>query len=307
MKKITLNTLYFIFSILYLSLSSCNNDTNTNSSNGENEKQNRQISTQRNNLNISILLDLSDRIKINLHSAPGMEIYQRDLGYIHSISSAFKTHLQQSRIRQVDDEIQVFFEPTPSNSEINSLSTKLRLNYNKDNISKEAIAKIVPTYDQLTTQIYSLALQEKHFPGSDIWTFFKDKVKNYSIKPKHRNILIILTDGYMYYQNNKVAIGNQTTYVDPTLIQKKHLNTPNYQQVMETEKIGFIPATSQLQDLEVLVIGLNPDKRNPFEKDVLKKYWGDWLTNMGVTKYEILDSDLPSNLDPLITKFILNK
>ena len=38
------------------------------------------------NLNISVLLDLSDRIDTIKYSNPSMEFYQRDLGYLKSVA-----------------------------------------------------------------------------------------------------------------------------------------------------------------------------------------------------------------------------
>ena len=48
--------------------------------------------TENKNYNISILIDLSDRIDTIKHSNPTMEYYNRDLGYIKSVSEAL-THL----------------------------------------------------------------------------------------------------------------------------------------------------------------------------------------------------------------------
>lgn len=257
------------------------------------------------NLNISILLDLSDRINPAKNPTPAMEIYNRDLGYISSISNAFETHLKKSKVRQMNDNIQVFFEPEPMNSEINTISQKMKLSFNKNNITKNAISEISPIYKSSSSKIYNLALKDDKFVGSDIWSFFKNKAADYCILSKHRNILIILTDGYMYHVDNKIKEGNQTTFLTPQLIKTSKLNVPNYKSIMEQNKFGFIPATQNLQDLEVVVLGINPEKGKAFEEDVIVKYWEDWLKAMKVKKFYIKGADLPSNLDPVIKKIIL--
>lgn len=59
--------------------------------------------------------------------------------------------------------------------------------------------------------------------------------------------------------------------------------------------------------MEVLVIGLvNHDKkRNPYGKDVVKKYWENWLQTMGVKKFEVYGAELPSNIENTITNFMM--
>lgn len=260
-----------------------------------------------NNLNISILLDLSDRISPEKYPNAGMEIFQRDLGYIKTVSSSFETHLKSSKIRKMNDFIQVFFEPEPMNKEINTISQKMKLSFDKNNITKAAISQITPTYVNYSSQIYDLALKDKTFVGSDIWTFFKNNAKDYCIIPNHRNILIILTDGYLYHKDNVIKESNRTTYLTPEFINASKLNVSNYKDLMIQNKFGFIPATDSLQDLEIIVIGINPIKGKPFEEDVIVKYWEDWFTAMNIKKFYIKGADLPSNLDPVIRKIILEK
>lgn len=266
-----------------------------------------ETTTASKNLNISILLDLSDRISPTKYPTPGMEIYNRDLGYISSISKAFETHLKSSKIRQMNDNIQVFFEPEPMNTEINTISQKMKLSFNKNNITKDAISQISPIYKNSSSNIYQLALNDKKFVGSDIWTFFKNKATDYCILPKHRNILVILTDGYMFHVDNKIKQENKTTYLTPEFIKGSKLNAPNYKDVIDQNKFGFIPATQNLHDLEVVVLGINPKKGEAFEEDIIVKYWEDWLKAMQVKKFYIKGADLPSNLDPVISKIILGK
>jgi hypothetical protein len=289
--------------LLIASVSSCTNDSATDLKNEVNAQT--PISGKK-NLNISVFIDLSDRISPEKYPMPGMEIYQRDLGYIQSISKAFEDHVKKSKIRQVDDYIQVFFEPEPMNSEINTLANNMKMSFARNDISKESIATIGPVYNQGSTKIYQLALKDKQFIGSDIWSFFKNKVKDYCIKPNHRNLLVILTDGYIYHKDNVIHMGNRTTYLTSELISAARLNEPRYAELIGEKKFGFIPATDGLDDLEVLVLGIQPARGKKFEEDVINKYWTDWLTGMGVKKYYLKGADLPSNMDPMIRDIIKN-
>lgn len=256
------------------------------------------------NLNISILLDLSDRIDPEKNSNPSMEYYKRDLGYIETISKAFEQHLKSKAIRQINDRIQIFFEPEPLNSRINELAKALKLSFNKDNSSKAAILKISPSYITASNTIYNLAIKDKKYVGSDIWGFFKNKANDYCVEPGHRNILFILTDGYMFHEDSKFVLGPKSSYLTSSLIRSLRLNTSAFRKTIGQNGYGFIPAKDQISDLEVVVLGINPVKGNPFEGDVIVTYWENWFKEMKITRSMVKLTDLPSNLDPVIQKYI---
>lgn len=259
------------------------------------------------NYNISILVDLSDRISLKKNPNPTMEIYQRDLGYIKSVSEAFTEHLKSKRMRQINDKMQLFFNPEPENPEINSISKELRIAVNKDNASKTFLNSINNTYSLKTAKIYESAIKDDKYIGSDIWNFFDSKVQDQCIDKDFRNILIILTDGYMFYEGTQIKEGNLSSYLTPQLIKQNGLNTNNWQKKFETENFGFIKIDADLSNLEVLVLGINPSKNNPFEEKIIKAYWAKWFSEMKIKHFEIKNADLPSNLDKIIKDFILEK
>ncbi len=178
--------------------------------------------------------------------------------------------------------------------------------FDRTNVTKERIQELNSTFENSAQKIYEQAIADGHYVGSDTWGFFKDKVKKYCLRENCRNILVIFTDGYIYHVDNKREESNEVSYLTPEKIRYFILDSSNWKEKMDSEKIGFIPATSGLNDLEVLVIGINPDKKNDYEEDVIYKFWGDWLEKMGVSRYELLTTDLPTNLDRPIQEFILN-
>jgi hypothetical protein len=294
-----------VLTIITLILLGCSNETKK-----ENTQKNlvaHETASKKENLNISILLDLSDRIDPIKNANPSMEFYTRDLGYIESISKGFEKHLRSKPIRNDDDQIQIYFEPEPLNSEINNLAKKLKLSFTKDNTTKEGILKISSQYHSASNEIYNLAIKDKRYIGSDIWGFFKNKVSDYCIKPNHRNILFILTDGYMFHQDSKFREGNKSSYLTPELVKSLKLTTSDYKDMMQKNGYAFIKANDNLDHLEVIVLGINPAKGNPFESDVINEYWNIWLKEMKVKNAIIKPADLPSNLDQVIQKIILEK
>lgn len=257
--------------------------------------------------NISLLLDLSDRISLEKNPNPTMEYYQRDLGYIKSVSEAFTQHLKSKRIRQINDKMQLFFNPEPLDPAINTIAQNLRINIDKNNASKELLNSINSNYASQTSKIYESAIKDNKYVGSDIWSFFDSKVTDQCIENKYRNILIVLTDGYMFYESTVMKEGNRTTYITPELIRKNGLNTKDWDKKFNDQDFGFIKTNDDLSNLEVLVLGINPDKKNPYEEKVIRAYWTKWFTEMKISHFEIKNADLPSNMEKIIKDFILNK
>jgi hypothetical protein len=293
----------FAISLVLVSTFSCKSDDSDT-------KEKEEVSSKNpaaEDYNISILLDLSDRISLQKNPNPTMEYYQRDLGYIKSVSEAFTQHLKAKRIRQINDKMQLFFNPEPLDPTINSISEKLRIVIDKNNASKDLLNSINSNYASQTSKIYESAIKDNNFIGSDIWSFFDTKVKDQCIENGNRNILVILTDGYMFYESTVVTEANRTTYITPELIRKNGLNTQNWEQKFKDQDFGFIKAGDDLSDLEVLVLGINPNRNNPYEEKVIKAYWTKWFIEMKVKRFEIKNADLPSNMEKIIQDFILEK
>lgn len=290
--------------ITFLFIASCKTDDE--SENAISIKGNAKLTneTENKNYNISILIDLSDRIDTIKYPNPTMEYYNRDLGYIKSVSEAFSSHVRNKRVNIMNDNIQVFFNPNPLNAEINEISKKLKIRVNKNNASKEFINTINSTYVLETSKIYSLALNDSKYIGSDIWNFFQNNINDYCIEDNHRNILVILTDGYIYYKDSNFKEDNQSTYLTPELIRTYSLNNKNWKESMGAKKIGYLKANDDLNNLEILVLGINPSIKNPYEGKVIKEFWSNWFKEMKVKRFEIKETALPSNMDKVIKDFI---
>ena len=255
------------------------------------------------NLNVSILLDLSDRIEL-----PNQQI--KDSAYISSLAKVFNAHIKSKKLGLLYDKMEVFFEPVPLDKRINKMSELLKVSYVRGVSKNEWMPKTSKLYDSIPSEIYNLVKQKagrKGYPGSDTWRFFKDHVKDYCIEECRRNILVVLTDGYMYYDGGEMQKGNKTSYLTPKTLRDLKLNNENWEEQMVKRDLGFITATNHLEDLEVLVIGItDQNKENPYAVDIIKAYWSDWLENMGVTsdRYKIKTADIPSSIEKVIYDFI---
>ena len=264
----------------------------------------KKLNSDRPDLNLSILLDLSDRIDPNKNPAASMDYYKRDLSYVESVASAFETHIWNKKIYEMNDQIQLYIEPEPLDPGLNTRLDSLKMEFNKTSATNCTIAKISEKYSIIPDSIYASALKQNDFIGSDIYGFFKSKVNDFCIKEGYRNVLVVLTDGYIYHKNAVLKENGLTSYLTPQTIRGFKLNTSNWEENIEAKNYGFIPANKNLKALEVLVLGINPDPKNPYEEDVILKYWEDWFAKMGIEHYEIKQALLPSDMKGIIQEFI---
>tara|TARA_R110002033_G_scaffold167528_1_gene206735 strand:- start:13654 stop:14559 length:906 start_codon:yes stop_codon:yes gene_type:complete len=256
-----------------------------------------------NNLNISILLDLSDRIEDPKTKA-------KDSAYLSSLAKSFINHVKNKKVILLEDKMQLFFNPEPSDDKINDIAEKLRVSFTKQT-TKSKLEETLKLYSEYPSKLYTLAQEDAKiangYPGSDIWRFFKDNIKDYCIDDCHRNILVILTDGYMFYNKTIMEEKNKTSYLTPRSLKALKLNNSNWKESISKRELGFIPANKGLSDLEVLVIGVtSQNDENPYAQDVIEAYWSNWLESMDIKDYKIKYAGLPSNIEKVISDFIQN-
>ncbi len=254
---------------------------------------------QKNNLNISILLDLSDRI-----DRPSQQ--ENDLHLLKDIAQLFSNHVQQKRILQLEDRISLFFEPDPSVTQTQEVIDKLKFTITRQATSTN-IQAITKQYAHYPPKLYALAQQNPDTKkGAALWRFLKNKAQNHCVKKCHRNILIIFTDGYLYHKGDFLKVKNRTTYINRQLLNTPALFSYDWKKYVQEKNMGILwDRTQQLQDLEIIVIGIDQNEhKNPNAQEIITYYWEQWFAEMGITHYVIRPADAPAYLSEVITDFI---
>lgn len=260
-------------------------------------------------LNITILIDLSDRITAKI--APFQ--IERDKELIKSILGVVKERIKKKGTFASNDKINFMFYPQPNSSNISSLASTL--NFDLSRLEPQERKTLYQRMDSLYSvnldKLYNLALASKSFDGADIWRFFKDEVKEKCIfdKADYSNVLIIFTDGYIYWKNTMFNQGNRFTYLLPTADHLVRFRSRTYwEEEFDKLDFGLIPAQRNLSNLKVLVLEVNPHNSHPEDYDIIKKYLSKWFSEMGITEsnFKILKTDLPIYTKPIVESFITN-
>jgi len=265
-------------------------------------------------LNISVLIDLSDRID-SKHDTRQPVQADRDISIINILSAAIRKNVAAHGSFKSKARFNVYFHPEPADKQIRDIAGKLSAAWVSSNDMTTAKQNKI-TYQQLEgnfakglSDIYSLAQATGQYPGSDIWRFMKDEARIKCIEPdtSYRNILVILTDGYMYYENGKQQQPNSNRY---NYIERgtKHFARFRDAGLLASEfdksDYGLMPATSGLKDLEILVLECRPEEAYPQDFDIMQKYWCKWFREMGVKHAELYKSQQPAYHEKMIAGFL---
>jgi hypothetical protein len=254
-------------------------------------------------LNISILLDLSDRVIQPMQPTQP----ERDIEIVSILLDIFKKTMETKGAFQANDKIQILFNPAPSDPNINNIAKKLSVDLSKLKPveKKQVFDSIEKDFEHGLKTIYDLTLQTKKWVGSDIWRFFKSDVKDLCIKQdtNYRNILVIITDGYLYHEQSKDRQKNRTAYITPTYLQNEGFRNPNWQNKFNEKDYGLIFSGQTYENLEIMVLEVNPSAKFKNDEDVIKAFLVKWFDEMKIKNYEIYHTDLPQNTKTRIDGF----
>ncbi len=250
-----------------------------------------EVSKAEKPLNVVVYLDLSDRV-IKGKGAQGDSQLDRDTAIISHIEDIFiKDCFNGGKLLKCKNSFRVVFYPTPSAAGISAMAKDLKVDLSsaspKD--KKLLLLDMKEKFNKSLSSIYTATIADQHWMGSDIWGFFSNrKIDSLCMRKGYRNIIVILTDGYLFHRNNKIKEGNAYSYIlDQTLAQK--------------ESSLIVRRPDELKDLEVLMLEINPT--NPQIGPKMVQVLNAWFDGMGVEHFVVAETDLPINVEPIIDSF----
>ena len=240
-------------------------------------------------LNLSLFLDLSDRI-IRDNVNPSQMFNDT------AIANYFVDYFIQSCVKQgiinSRNNFQILFYPTPNEPDIVSLSKSMCVDMAKLTPAekKAYLMEMKSKIEKNLDVIYSKTLKEQKWVGCDIWGFFSNKqVDKLCIRKGFRNVIVILTDGYLYHVDNKIKEGSSYSYILP-----QTLNAGG----------DLLIKRNDLKDLEVIVLEVNPYDLK--QREPLVSTLQEWFENMGLSSDDISINvtDVENHIEPIIDSFM---
>lgn len=290
----------------------CNNAAEKNLNDASNAEQRLQgaYSQEKVNVNVSILLDLSDRI-VDPMMSPSQKV--RDLEIVSSVIEIFKSNMKKKGAYLAKDKLRVIFSPPPSDPNVNNIASRLSVDLSElDNVAKKEI------YDNMEQdfkigleEIYDLTIDNSKWLGSDIWRFFKYDVDLcLEQDSSYRNVLIIVTDGYLYHKQSEGVKDskrpNRTAFITPKYLERKGFwSNSSWNEKFESEDFGLISHDRSFDNLDILFLEIDPSPNHRDDQDIIRAYLMKWFEEMGISTpaVAIYDTDLPVNTKRRIELF----
>jgi hypothetical protein len=289
---------YFILALLLWSCGSANHEPVASDRKAPVPPSAKQI-------NLTILLDLSDRI--DPVANPGH--VERDSALISYFSSYFLGQMATKGTYMSKGKMRLIFSPNPPDPGINMAAQVLNIDLSKmDTKEKKKVYETLGvTVAENISRIYRTAIGQGKWPGSDIWRFFKNDVKDVAVDKdtSYRNILVVFTDGYIYHDDSQDKDRNRYAYILPKLFDKYKLRGNNgWAEKMDKDDFGLISKRADLEALEVLMLEVTPSPKFKNDEDVIRKVMEKWLGEMKVKRWGIFNSDLPERTKQKVEGFL---
>jgi hypothetical protein len=295
-----------------------------------------------NHFNIIIAPDLSNRIDPSIYPKPVNDeeivnvilsnIWPKILKYRRSENQKDKYSVSfinkgLTNLYDVDtDKLQIDFSTFDNQRE--------RIDFIKDrseNTLKLARKVFIKEYNRIN----DIAVAKPK--GADLYNYFKtldgytikNKVEHFKsasssavYRNKFRNILILITDGYIeagIYKNRGCPEGNKCYYLSGNRIKEfrqefKRSGMKDLTRFYEEGKYGIIPVDNKnIENLEVLVLEMYDRSLDtagaattyPTDKEILDLFWNDWLKKSGVKKFELRQvASTKQELEQVIFSFL---
>lgn len=271
---------------------------------GEDEK--KQANSNYKNLNVTILLDLSDRISISKNPDQA----EKDINIISSVVDNFKLFLSKKGVVNSDDKLKIIFYPTINYEIYQSIADSLNIDFSNYDFSdrKKLYNSLSNKFKNNLTRLYSIASKAKLYEGADIFNYFKHRIIDDCIlnDSNYINLLVILTDGYIYHKNSKYELNNRFSYIIPESYQiKRFRNNVNWEDDFNKNDFGLLKLDNNLSKLNILVAEVSPLSNSPKDYDIIYKYLSKWFEEQNVAKnnYKIIKSDLTSINKNIVNNF----
>lgn len=257
-------------------------------------------------LNITLLLDLSDRI------APGkndVNHYQRDTTLIGYFIDMFLNEIRVKGAYLAKGKFRVIFYPVPPIAEAGRIVHELDIDLaamKEPAAKKEVFRNFRQKAMRNIAALYNGAIKKVKWPGADIWGFFKRNADlAIETNPVYRNLLVIFSDGYLIEEKVKFQDRNRYSYLTSSLLEKHNLrNNPRWQQRINELNFGLMAPTVNLSALEVLFLEMNPLPAYQHEEDVLRSVLSKWFSEMKVKRALVNATGFPEHTMKRIQRFL---
>lgn len=253
--------------------------------------------------NITILLDLSDRIKDSGR-------IEKDLFIIEQLLESFEKNQKKYGYQLSKDRVSVAVaHQQDACTSLFDYGNGLSIDMSIRGMNRPLFDKRKEAFKEKVKALYQDALQCKT-TGADIWSFFRDNLSACIKTPDlsqaaFKNKILILSDGYLLFDKEICRSRGVGTYMG-NLDRLRHAK--GWQKLFE-EGSFKLQAHKNIPNanLEAWMLGVTPvnPAQYPEEFAIIKKYWATWFNDMNIKNEIHMSEENRSNLANLVERFLL--
>jgi hypothetical protein len=232
-----------------------------------------ETTIKRKPINYTIILDLSDRVlnEKQLHY---------DIAQIQLIFQKFKKKAKRNLIITSKDRFVVKIIPQKGSSlDHNYFENILQLRLDqihikdKNNRMEKLDSMLCKTLNQLKANAIQ-GSKKSDYAGVDLWSFINSNQQQI-ILPLYDNTLLILTDGYLDFEDNSHVVKKENQFTGTGFI--KTLNTNNWKSQVEDKKMGLLPISIKHKATWIISGLKSKNPKDLFQITKVKYFWTKWI------------------------------
>jgi hypothetical protein len=254
--------------------------------------------------NITILLDLSNRIENELQTERDLDLITTILDVFHSAKKEYGFQFSKDRLaisicRQKNDKVS-----------LNNDQNNLIIDMDRENSQRMNFPTFCGQKEKFISginDVYTYSNKNKKFYGADVWNFFKDDylslIKKGDSSSRFKNKVIILTDGYLNFEREIEKKRPAGTFMKGF---NRMRNKKDWLKRFDKKNYKLIPHDQNYLDVEVLIFEVDPKSPtiNTNEFDILSHYWKTWFKDMNIPCEVYQKSKPAKDLLPIIKEFL---
>lgn len=304
---------YILASILLILTISCSKDA-------ELVKQTYKI-----NYNILLVPDLSNRINHSIHPKPLHDtvILNTVLDSIPRLLKISNRNLNQLDTYKIDFINRGILNDEAFNGSIFGISFLQFKNklIDASDFKRNRLKLDISKLKEETAKVYTYA--QSHSSGSDVWNYFNETVhssllydvdtlqnpKKNSLVYKTKNIVVLLTDGYIETINKTAGYSfnqDMVTDIRNQFLKSKSDDLKKF--ILSNPRFLIKKMNNDLKNTDILILEVTDRsldtngvaRYHPTDLEIIKIIWTDWLTKSGAERVQI-HSALSNRKDVYIT------
>lgn len=251
--------------------------------------------------NVIILLDLSDRVKLE-HQL------EKDQAIIKAVLDAFEARQRTKAFLASKDLLRLAIAQEPgvlavTNDDLLIDMGTIKRDKQSISLGKPYFVERRNAFEKAVEEIYADA-QKAPNTGADIYSFFCTELATKYLDTSKVTKLIVVTDGYLLFDRKYLSQRPECTYM--RRMDQLREQQEDWRTYFEERELALCPCERPLPSVEVLLLETATKNKglSVFEFDIVEHYWKTWFDGMGINSTIYPQEDKVEEIKRTVTGFL---